>query len=389
MRILHTGDWHLGKSLRGKHRIGEHEAVLAEIVDYARREPIDLLLLAGDVFDTSTPSAEAERVFYRFLLEIRGTGAAAVVIAGNHDGASRFEAIAPLLEKIGVIVRHSPKPVEEGAVLKVPSRDGSEQALIACLPFPHERQVNYVDCFTRGDISPHEAYSRRVGAHLQALGEAFEPEAINLMVAHLMMDGGRVGGGERALHLTDTYAVKPQDIPAAAQYVALGHLHRQQLLAEAPAPTCYSGSILQLDFGEITQRKGFMEVEARPLRPARMNFIPLASGRQLRDVSGSEAELEQIASKDQFADDWLRVTVELDAPRVGLGEKIRKLFPNALEVRVALAGLDALKSPAEMRRSHVPEELYKAYLMQRQPELPEDALRIFRELFEEVRSASD
>src|SRR5262245_15402925 len=98
MRIIHTGDWHLGKSLRGKHRGSEHEAVLQELLDYSRREPVDLLLLAGDVFDTSTPSAEAEGMFYRFLIEMRATGAAVVVIAGNHDGAARFEALTPLLE---------------------------------------------------------------------------------------------------------------------------------------------------------------------------------------------------------------------------------------------------------------------------------------------------
>jgi exonuclease SbcD len=386
MRIIHSGDWHLGKSLRGKHRGSEHEAVLQEMLDYARREPIDLFLLAGDVFDTSTPSAEAEGMFYRFLLDLRATGAAVVVIAGNHDGAARFEALTPLLAKIGVQVRHEPASIEQGSILKVPSRDNSEIAVVACLPFPHERQVNYVDCFSRNDISPHDAYTRRVGAHLQALGEAFDPEAINVVIAHLMMDGGRVGGGERSLHLADTYAVKPQDLPAAAQYIALGHLHRQQFLVESPAPACYSGSILQLDFGEIEQQKGFMEVLARPMEPAQTQFIPITSGKRLRDLKGTETELESIASRDEYADEWLRITVQLDAPKVGLGERIRKLFPNALEVRIALTGFEELKSPAESRRSHVPEELYKAYLASKHNSVPEESVAAFRELFEEVHN---
>jgi DNA repair protein SbcD/Mre11 len=389
MRIIHSGDWHLGKSLRGKHRGSEHEAVLQEFLDYARREPLDLLLLAGDVFDTSTPSAEAEGLFYRFLIEMRATGCAVVVIAGNHDGASRFEALTPLLAKIGVQVRHEPTTAEQGAILRIPSRDNTEIAVVACLPFPHERQVNYVDCFSRGDISPHDAYTRRVGAYLQTLGESFDPEAVNLVIAHLMMDGGRVGGGERALHLTDTYAVRPQDLPAAAQYVALGHLHRQQFLAESPVPACYSGSILQLDFGELDQQKGFMEVIAHPMEPAQTQFVRLSSGKKLRDIKGNELELEAMASRDEYADEWLRVTVQLEAPKVGLGEKIRKMFPNSLEVRVALTGFEEMKSPAESRRSHVPEELYKAYLAAKHNSVPDDSVQAFRELFEEIHKTME
>src|SRR5690606_668887 len=136
-------------------------------------------------------------------------------------------------------------------------------------------------------------------------------------------------------------------------------------------------------------QKGFMEVLARPMQPAEARFIPLSSGKTLRDIKGTEAELEEMSSKDEFANDWLRITVCLDAPRVGLGEKIRKMFPNALEVRISLTGLEGIVSPAEARRHHVPEELYRAYLTKRNGVAPPESIEAFRLLFEEVRLASD
>src|ERR671911_2263873 len=95
MRLLHTSDWHVGKAIRGRSRAQEHQAVLAEVAGIADREAVDLVIVAGDVFDTSTPTAESERIVYRALLDLAAGGRPVIVVAGNHDSAPRLQAVAP------------------------------------------------------------------------------------------------------------------------------------------------------------------------------------------------------------------------------------------------------------------------------------------------------
>src|ERR687898_359412 len=104
MRLLHTSDWHVGKAIRGRSRAQEHQAVLAEVAGIAERDAVDLVIVAGDVFDTSTPTAESERIVYRALLDLAAGGRPVIVVAGNHDSAPRLQAVAPLSEASGIRV---------------------------------------------------------------------------------------------------------------------------------------------------------------------------------------------------------------------------------------------------------------------------------------------
>ena len=248
MRVLHTSDWHVGKALRGRSRAAEHEAVLAEIADIARRDAVDLVIVAGDLFDSATPTPEAERIVYRGLLDLAEGGRPVIVIAGNHDSAQRLGAVAPLSEASGIHVASAVHPPDDGGVVEIAAR--GERAQVALLPFPSQRYVVTADLLLAGDAADaHAAYADRVVRILRALTERFRADTINLVVAHLMVMGGTMGGGERGAHTVFDYWVPATAFPAAAQYVALGHLHRRQQLA-GPAPLHYCGSPLQLDFGE-------------------------------------------------------------------------------------------------------------------------------------------
>ncbi len=210
------------------------------------------MLIAGDIFDTSAPSAEAETLVYRFFGELSGAGIPAVVIAGNHDHPRRLEAIAPLLSSLGIQARGHVRGPDDGAVVEVQSRDRRERALVATLPWLNERDV--VD-FARLQEEPGSSliqYAERVQVALEALTARFEPDTINVAMAHLLADDAMVGpgGGERELHMAmGIYGVRREALPVAAQYVALGHVHKPQEIACA-TKAAYSGSLLQLDFGE-------------------------------------------------------------------------------------------------------------------------------------------
>ncbi len=337
MRFLHTGDWHVGKMLKGRNRLDEQAAVLTEIVDIARRERVDGLLLGGDLFDSVSPRPEDERLVYAALAECCGAGIPVVVIGGNHDHPRRLAALRELLDPLKIYVRAEPCRADDGGVIRLPSRDGRDVAHIAVLPFVQEPKI--VDACRLFDPEEqwYQAYADRVGQMIEALVNWFRADTVNILMAHVFADGGLVGGGERPLHIGQVYAVPPQRLPATAHYVALNHLHRPQ---RVPAPTWaeYSGSPLQLDFGEAAQAKRVVLVEAHPGRPVEVRSIPLTSGRQLLDVQGTFEELQTRAESLRGA--YLRVTLNVPAPAPGLANRVKELLPDALEVRLHYPRVD-------------------------------------------------
>ena len=394
MRFLHTGDWHVGKMLKGRNRLDEQAAVLAEIVDIARREHVDALLLGGDVFDSFAPSAEAERLVYATLAEYCAAGIPVVVIGGNHDHPRRLAALRELLDPLKIYVRAEPCPPDAGGVIRLPSRDGREVAQIAVLPFVQEPRI--VDACRLFDAEEqwYEAYADRVAQMMESLAHWFRADTVNILMAHVFTDGALAGGGERALHLGQVYAVSPRRLPATAHYVALNHLHRPQRVP-APAWAEYSGSPLQLDFGEVDQAKRVIVVEAHPGRPVAVQNVPLASGRTLLDVHGTLDELQRRAESLRSA--YLRVTLNVPAPAPGLANRVKEILPDALEVRLDYphAEVSATSEDGPAESAHVetagpapaiePVRRLEAYYRREHgADLPPAIAQLFTRLYEEV-----
>lgn len=381
MKVLHTSDWHVGRLIRGRSRVDEHRAVLAEIAGIAADEAVDLVLVVGDLFDTAAPTAESEDVVYRALLDLAASGATVLVLAGNHDSDRRLKAVAPLLELGRVVCRPTFRPPGDGGVVEVVARDGRERALVAVLPFLSQRWVVKADELMGGDAAAHgQRYDERVRRLVAQLTAGFGPSTVNLVAAHLTVGGGMLGGGERPSQTVFEYEVGALAFPASASYVALGHLHRRQRIGGA-CPIHYCGSPLQLDFGEEQDEKAVVVVEVAPGRPARVRDVPLRAGRRLRTVRGTPAELQGLAGTT--GDDHLRVVVRA-APKVGLADEVRELFPHCVEVAVerpADDGVGAAVAPA--RAGRTPTDLFRAYLEER-GEADPAVLGLFAELLEEV-----
>jgi exonuclease SbcD len=383
MRFLHTADWHVGKPLRGRSRADEHARALDEVARIAIEGQVDAVLVAGDVFDSTAPPPEAEKLVYDFLARMLAERIACVVIAGNHDHPRKLGALAALLEGLRIHVRPEVRPPEDGGVVGIASRDGSEQARIAVLPFVPERRV--VDaCLVMGPENAwYEEYARRVEQILAALVKGLTPATVNVVLAHLLVDGARRGTGERELHLGQVYGVNPQQLPSSVQYVGLGHLHRPQEIS-APSRTYYAGSLLELDFGEKEQDKRVVVFEARPGRAVSVESVPVAAGRRLRDLAGTLDELR--AQAMDAGDAFLRVTVRAEAPVPGLAERVKELLPNALEVAVEYPRPDGEPPDSSGTRAGMdPAVLFAEYYRKRNRADAPDALRaLFAELYEEA-----
>ena len=379
MKLLHTSDWHVGKTIRGHSRAEEHRAVLDEIVAIARDEEVDLVVIAGDLFDTAAPSAESEEIVYRALLGLRGTGAAVAVVSGNHDDPGRLAAVAPVLDALGLVVVPRVARPADGGVVEVSVRDGSRVRL-ALLPFLSQRGIVRIDDLMRGDAVSHvQKYAERYRNIVGALCAPLSDDLVNVVVAHTFVDRALSGGGERPAHVGGDYAVPAGVFPSHVHYVALGHLHRPQRI-EGATQIHYCGSPLQLDFGEIDQPKQVNLVEARLGAPARVTPVRLRSGRPLRTVRATLDALAGVAG--DLADAWVRVEVQEPA-RAGLADEVRALVPTAVDVTALPADARGDGRARERRIGRSPHELFDAFCAERNY----DDVRVrslFAELFEEL-----
>lgn len=338
MKFLHTSDWHVGRTISMRSRESEHEAALQQILTYARENAVDCLLIAGDVFDSSAPPPEAERLVYEFLRELHGAEIPAVLIAGNHDHPRRIEAIAPLLRTLDIHALGEPRRAQDGGSITITSRDGKETAVIAALPWVTERRAVDFSTLMQGPDKAILSYAESVAQAMTNLATAFQSQTVNVLMSHALVNDAVVGagGGERALSLAmGIYGIQRQRFPGQAQYVALGHVHKPQEVVASPA-AWYSGSLLQLDFGEAEQAKSINLVELHPRLPAKVAQLPLENGiRRLIDVGSPlrGVALNELPSHvERVGDAWLRVFIDLEMPVANLPAMVREVLPNAVQV---------------------------------------------------------
>ena len=381
MKLLHTSDWHVGKGIRGASRADEHTAVLAEIAQIAAREEVDLVIVAGDLFDSAAPTAQAEKIVYRGLLDLADTGAQVAVIAGNHDNPRRLEAVAPLL-RLGQthLVADAALP-KDGGVIELRARDGTDIRL-AMVPFVSKRGIVRAErLLGKQAFENVQHYGQQLGQLIAELCKSFHPrDTVNLLTTHAYVLGGEAGGGERPAHLAEEYAITAQLFPVSIGYGALGHLHRPQSVRH---PLHYCGSPLQLDFGEAEQVKQVNVVTLEPGIPAEVRAVRLKAGRPLRTLTGTLEELSSVSVDD---DTWLKVVVQ-GPGRAGLAQTVRELLGSGVvDVRVESPGPVASRRKLDYR-NRSPQDLFSEYL---EHENIEDrrVSDLFRQLHDEQSDAS-
>jgi exonuclease SbcD len=384
MKFLHTSDWHVGKTLKGHDRLDEQRGVLAEITQIAEQHQVDAVLVAGDVYETSAPSARAQHYAVQTLLRLRQTGAEVIVIAGNHDHGPTFEAYRPLMGVAGITMVGAARPPDKGGLVTFRARSG-EDVQVAVLPFLHQRHATRAAEFvTQTPAESVRGYDEMVRQIVTSLTSGFSADTVNLVMSHLTCIGGVFGGGERSAQSIFEYSVPASIFPVSAHYVALGHLHRRQALP-AHCPVHYSGSPIAVDFGEQDNTSVVCLVEVSPAVPAHVTDIPVTSGRRLRTVRGTLAELE--AQAGSFGDDYLRVWLR-EPTRAGLRDDTVEILPNALEVRIdpEFAAPGRADRPESHGVPRAPDELFADYCAS-EGVADERVAKLFRELHDEVTAA--
>lgn len=329
MKILHTADWHLGKRLDAFSRFDEQRQVLDEIGRIADAEAVDAVLVAGDLFDTLHPTAEATELLYSTLCRLSANGTRAVVaIAGNHDSPERIDVPDPMARVCGILCVGFPnaeiKPyrtpeglhtlrLDRGFVeLKLPRHDAPLRLLLT--PYANELRLKTF----LGTEAPDAALRQVLAAHWRHLADAYCDDAgVNVLMTHLFFvppsgEPPEEPDGERSiLHVGGASAVYAADVPPQVQYVALGHLHRFQAIAEQPCPVVYSSSPLAYSFAEAGQTKYVVLVEAEPGQPVRYRPVALTSGKALKKARFEDVTVAETWLADN-ADALVQITVATD-----------------------------------------------------------------------------
>lgn len=262
MKLLHTADWHIGQTFYEYDRKTEHLHFLTWIKEEIKRRCIDILLIAGDVFDSPNPSAESQKMFYRFLKEVttENPGLQIVVIAGNHDSAARLEAPNPLLEEMNITIRGLISRTENGTPdydrFIVPLlKDGDMGAY--CLAVPYLRQ---------GDCPEAENYAQSVGAVYESLYQKVKRYGKPVIaMGHLQATGSEISENDRSERtiIGGLECVSPDTFDKGITYTALGHLHRAQQVSKRENIR-YSGAPLPMSFAEKNNKQGVIQVELTP-----------------------------------------------------------------------------------------------------------------------------
>jgi exonuclease SbcD len=358
MRILHTSDWHVGKVLKGRSRLDEQIAALAGVIAIAKEEQPDLILVAGDLYDTAQPIPEATRVVTRALTALRATGADIVVIGGNHDNAAGLDALRSWADAAGITLRGRVSDKAEDHIIRGTTASGEKWRCVA-LPFLSQRYaIRALELFELTEAEAQATYADHVQRLVSRLCEDAQPDEVKLIMAHMTVVGGLMGGGEREAHTILGYAVPASIFPHGTHYVALGHLHRAQVMA-GPCPVRYCGSPMAIDFGEEENVPSVTMIEVTAATSAQTRPVPVPVSIPLRTIRGTLADLSTLDTGDA----WLRVYVQEPA-RAGLREAVQDLFPRALEIRVDSG--DREKAEQRIARSgRSPSELFADYLAQR------------------------
>ena len=385
MRIIHTSDWHLGRMLEGRSRIEEQVKFIDELCTIVEDEAVDLVLIAGDVFDTVNPPAIAEELFYDALNRLSAEGKRAVVaIAGNHDNPERLCAASPLAVRNGITLYGLPKEVlvpsllvqsNQGKVVRVAAGQGwvelhipgcPDPAIIAMLPYPSESRLNEVLSESLDEEILRQEYSKRVQQLFATFGRNFRPDAVNLGMSHLFVRGGMESESERPIQLGSAPTVEVEAMPFGAQYVALGHLHRAQAVKGTPVPTRYSGSPLAYSFSETGYAKSVILVEAFPGQPVTTREIFLSAGYPLVKWQAKEglAQVQRWIDEGKDLNAWIDlevfVTSALNSQDI---HALRRQRERLINIRPVFPEMEQIVAEA---RSKLPiDELFRKFYQDR------------------------
>ncbi|AQS50583.1 exonuclease sbcCD subunit D [Paenalcaligenes hominis] len=301
MKLLHTSDWHLGRHLYGKRREAEFQAFLDWLLVTLKEQAIDVLVVAGDVFDTSTPSNQAQTQYYQFLTRVAATGCRhVVIIAGNHDSPSFINAPQQLLSSLAIHVIGQACADRHDEVLALKNAAGEVELIVCAVPYLRDRDIRTVQAGESVEdkaqklIAGIQAHYDEVASLAVALRDALPQPVPIVATGHLFTAGGQLlkDDGVRDLYVGELGHFSAARFPSVFDYIALGHLHVPQKVAQQ-THIRYCGSPIPMGFGEATHQKEVCIVEFHQAALHQVRTLPIPRFQALVQLQGDWSHIEQ------------------------------------------------------------------------------------------------
>lgn len=397
MRILHTSDWHLGKTLDGFSRIEEQEAFVEELLGIVKKTDPKVIIIAGDIYDSGNPSARAENLFYYSIKKLSENGRRLVIVSsGNHDSPERLSSVRPLAEGYGIAIfgdfEEDVKPGEYDGFKIINAgkgfieiEAGDEKAVFAVLPYPSEKRVNELFIEGEEEEEKRKSYSEKVSEIFREFGRNFRDDTINIAVSHLYIHGGRISDSERSIELGGSYAVDEECFPEKAQYVALGHLHKPQRIGTSSRNIYYAGSPLQYSKSEIDYAKSVYIIDVKAGENPKVEKYPLRNYKPI-EVWRCESIEKAIDRCSQKGDNPLWIYLEIETVRLieqSEVKQMRDLAGDIISITPIFKDNEEEEIFEGLRERHLDEMFRDFYKKVNGAEPTEELLKLFLQISEE------
>ncbi len=363
MKILHTSDWHLGQKLFNQDRHAEHQRALDWLLTTIADHQVDLLLVAGDIFDITNPPNQARELYYDFLRRLRDTGCRHVVITGgNHDSPSMLNAPRALLQMLDIHVVGSASgtlPAEE--LIELRDEKGQIEVIVAAVPFLRDRDLRYHQRGTSFE-ERQEELQRGIQQHYQQLAdhiaERAYPPVPCLAMGHLYASGATAAAKQDNIYIGNRENIRAEQFPEVFQYVALGHIHRPQQVG-TERRVRYSGSLIPLDLSETVDDKSVAILHFDQNQLQEIELLPVPTFRRLKTIQGPidkvETSLKRFLSKEREPlTPWVELVVETDRPLPGLQTQVQEWI-GSVEVHLLALRIIRTDNPSIQALEAIPD----------------------------------
>jgi len=315
MKILHTSDWHIGQRLFNKSRDEEHHAFFTWLIELINRENVELLLVSGDIFDLGYPSNQALQLYYQTLNRLSASSCKNIVITGgNHDSVSTLNAPKEILQFLNIHVVGGVSDKIDDEIIEIRGHDNQLRTVVCAVPFLRDKDIRMA---VAGESFDNRIKATREGIvdHYKQVARVVEPYKNQglpiIAMGHLFATGASTSDSEREIHIGNLGDVNITQFPDLFDYMALGHIHRQQVINGDPRVR-YSGAPLALSFGERNDTKSVVLLEIKENKLATIQPVQIPVFRRLYSFSGSYSEVVNRITNhqtDSVLKDWADVEI--------------------------------------------------------------------------------
>ncbi|MEK1956077.1 exonuclease SbcCD subunit D [Vibrio parahaemolyticus] len=355
MKFIHTSDWHLGRQFHNVSLLEDQQAVLEQLIQYIENNPVDAVIVAGDVYDRSVPPTIAIELLNRVVKRICGElNTPMILISGNHDGAERLGFGSEQMKRSGL---HIISNFEDMLTPVVIETKAAGHVAFYGMPYNDPEQVRYV---YKEPMSTHDEAHKLIA---EKITEQFQSEHRNILISHCFVDGAIESESERPLSIGGSDRVSHEHF-LNFDYVALGHLHQPQKKGEEYIR--YSGSLMKYSFGEQNQKKGFTLVEIGKDGFIGAEHIELTAPHEMRIVEGELEQILEWGKTDPKNEDYLLVRLMDKHAILNPMEKLRTVYPNVLHLEKPgmLIGVEQEMAQAKLARSEI--DMFKDFFAEAQ-----------------------